>query len=256
VLRRQVRDTYAYDEVPDRVPVGDVRLRTELTWRGGAGWFRVEFERAVRTFAADFHADGRVVLSLRVGDEPWRELGVARLTPWRANQPRVCEFVHADRRAYVAVDGRELLATSEADYPRTLAAAVDEPRRTGARLALVAADAQLELRRVRVDRDVYYLTTGDTRRADADHPLQLADDEFFVLGDNSPASQDGRVWATVDARVAEFYRAHGLPAYRAGTVRRELIVGQAFFVYLPGLLPLGQRGQWRVPDAGRVRFVR
>ena len=255
-LHRSIRDTYAYDEVPDRVPVGDLRLRTEVTWSGGAGWLRVELERASRTFTADFHADGRVVLRMCVGDEPWRELGVARIAPWRKGAPRACEFTHVDRRVSVAVDGRELLATSERDYPRTLVAAMTEPHRTGAKLALVAADAELELRGLRVDRDVYYLDTADTRRADAAHPLRLEADEFFVLGDNSPASQDGRVWTVVDEQVAEFYRAHGLPEYRAGTVRRELIVGRAFFVYLPGLLPLDAHGTSCVPDLGRARFVR
>ncbi len=45
---------------------------------------------------------------------------------------------------------------------------------------------------------------------------------FFVLGDNSPASKDSRLWATVEN-----------PEY---FVRRELLIGQALFIYWPASL--------------------
>ncbi len=48
--------------------------------------------------------------------------------------------------------------------------------------------------------------------------FQLEADQFFVLGDNSPMSKDSRLWA--EGRP-EFY------------VRRELLIGQALFIYWP-----------------------
>jgi hypothetical protein len=73
-------------------------------------------------------------------------------------------------------------------------------------------------------------------------------DEYFVLGDNSPDSHDSREWVERGVHLPD--------DYRPGTVRADQIVGEAAFVYLPGLLPEGRSGRWRLPDLGRVRFVR
>jgi signal peptidase I len=50
--------------------------------------------------------------------------------------------------------------------------------------------------------------------------FELGQDEFFVLGDNSPASSDARLWSTQHF------------------VERDLLVGKALFVYWPHPLNL------------------
>jgi hypothetical protein len=83
----------------------------------------------------------------------------------------------------------------------------------------------------------------------ASHPENPALDEFFVMGDNSPNSSDGRLWWKASPTL--------LPGYHLGTVPRYNMLGKAFFVYwpagfrLPGLpqLPL-------VPNVGDMRFIR
>jgi signal peptidase I len=61
-------------------------------------------------------------------------------------------------------------------------------------------------------------------------PANPAKDQFFVLGDNSAQSQDGRLWASD-------------PFWRGGTrqywVDRELFIGKALFIYWPH--------GWRIP---------
>lgn len=57
-------------------------------------------------------------------------------------------------------------------------------------------------------------------RQSVEFPLEA--DQFFVLGDNSPASKDSRLWA--DHKNPEYY------------VRRELLIGQALFIYWPASL--------------------
>ena len=87
-----------------------------------------------------------------------------------------------------------------------------------------------------------------------DQPFVLEDDQFFVLGDNSPASADSRVW------LNKGFGNNGL-RYRAGVVPREYMVGKAFFVYWPSgfkLLPKTNLPllSWPiVPDLGQMRFV-
>ena len=62
---------------------------------------------------------------------------------------------------------------------------------------------------MRIDRDVYYTTSG-SRHTD----FEISDDEFVVLGDNSPNSQDSRKWDR-----------YGVP--------RNHIVGRSFTVFWP-----------------------
>ena len=68
---------------------------------------------------------------------------------------------------------------------------------------------------------------ADPRPLDARQPVLLAAerrvpleaDQFFALGDNSPQSKDSRLWA--DGEHPNIY------------VRRELLIGQALFIYWP-----------------------
>jgi hypothetical protein len=93
--------------------------------------------------------------------------------------------------------------------------------------------------RLKLFRDVYY-TESRSRHA-VNHPYELNDDEYFVLGDNSPVSHDSRRW---DKPV----------------VQRSLLIGKPFLVHLPskpGNLRLGKREmQLRIPDWERIRFLK
>jgi signal peptidase I len=62
------------------------------------------------------------------------------------------------------------------------------------RVAFLAQGLVVGLREVRVLRDLHYTAAG---RYATQGPLQLGPDEIFVLGDNSAASQDGRMWGPV-----------------------------------------------------------
>ncbi len=60
---------------------------------------------------------------------------------------------------------------------------------------------------------------------------KLNDDEFFVMGDNSPRSQDSRLWG--NNRGAE--RRHAVP--------RDALIGKAFYVYWPHGVPFMNDGK-------------
>jgi len=120
--------------------------------------------------------------------------------------------------------------------------------------------AGLTLHRVRLDRDIHY-QPGAYRPVGghplagepmvATHPTQntlvLTDEQYFTLGDNSPASSDGRAWDEPDPWIAT------LIDPTPGVVHRRLMIGKAFFVYFPA--PYSVAGRTLLPDFGRLRFI-
>jgi signal peptidase I len=114
----------------------------------------------------------------------------------------------------------------------------------------------LVVHRLGLWRDIYFQPDQYQRRgsgvpggpAGATHPLapkNLSPDQFFVCGDNSPASLDARLWPEPNPWVA-------LIDPDTGVVHRDLLIGKAFFVYFPS--PHKGR-RLPVPDFGRMRFI-
>jgi hypothetical protein len=84
-------------------------------------------------------------------------------------------------------------------------------------------------------RDVYYTSQP------GDKPYTLEEDEFYVLGDNSPVSLDSRRW-------------------KDGAVPMRLLLGKPFVVHLPSQQMKIRIGDSihhiRIPDFPRVRYIR
>ena len=81
-------------------------------------------------------------------------------------------------------------------------------------------------------------------------PAALNGDQFFMLGDNSQASLDSRLWGNPHPLVAE--QVDPAPF----VVNRSLIIGKAWVVYFPAPYHVGDKGMAVVPDFGRLRFIR
>jgi signal peptidase I len=106
-------------------------------------------------------------------------------------------------------------------------------------LAIGAQGLGVELGDLRVFRDVYYTRpVGPSARWAFDGAARLGDKEYFVLGDNSPMSDDSRTWS-------------GGPA-----VPGRLVLGRPFLVHFPSrALELGP-WHFQVPDPARIRYIR
>jgi len=260
-----------------------------------------------RRFRAEFGADGTVSL-LVAGDaaEPvWRDLGDGprQLGPLEIGRGYNVAISHADFRVTLWLDGDALLQSSDEQYDasyRTLkqrvARAASAPIPTP-RVTISARSGRLELRHVKLMRDVYYTMQGladispgplgdyarrlkslnhlppgrrQIRRFDpgwgvTDHKITLRRfeddpelDEFFVLGDNSPQSLDGRGWTSA-APTLRLYKDgdRNEPLYQLGTVPRYNMMGKALFVYWPaGFRIPGLPGLSLLPNVGRMRLIR
>ena len=138
-----------------------------------------------------------------------------------------------DRQLLVAVNDDVLFdPVILEDLPET----ARPPRRP---VRVMVSQTGVELSKLRLYRDVYY-TRGKAVNA-VEEPYELGDNEFFMLGDNSPVSSDSRSWPD-------------------GTVPRKLLVGRPLIVHLPsrpGVIRWEDRStQFRIPDLSRIRYIR
>jgi len=218
-------------------------------------------------------------------DEGWEGLEAAvPFRGFRAGRPVNLEFWHVDQRMAVYIGGRlaaeymydwdpaERLehAVGRGDLRETAAAASNRP----VQMRWVTSGSPVSLQRLRIDRDVHYrfdrLMVEAARRnptqegyrskvdeavyAHGTHPDNLAvlqHDQFFMLGDNSAASSDSRLWGNPHPIVAE--QVDRAPY----VVHRSLILGKAWVVYFPSPIPVQETGRRNViPDFGSMRFIR
>ncbi|MBN2293823.1 MAG: signal peptidase I [Pirellulales bacterium] len=141
-----------------------------------------------------------------------------------------------DRCLLVAIDGQVVLEHAYSDE--------GEAKSTSRPLALGCDGLGLIVEDVRIYRDIYYTDSHNigppmaVRGAEDSRSVQLGHDEYYVLGDNSPISSDSRNWS-VDP---------GVPA--------KLLVGKPLAVHLPVRVVKVAGCQFKVPDIGRIRYIR
>ena len=113
---------------------------------------------------------------------------------------------------------------------------------------------KLTLSHIAVFRDIHYIakksgSSSERGRATEGNPFTLGKDKFFVLGDNSPNSEDGRWWRRRGKGN------NGL-SYDPGIVPRDYLVGKALFVYWPsGFKLFGGDPFGVIPNIGQMRFI-
>ncbi len=277
---RVIADRVAYNEQDFRgpeFPVGDLRL--SLGVRPGAEGQRVsavvnarghEFRAEVQGTTAVLTV--RSVSDGRTPDGDWKELARVELSSGLAvGRVTNIDFWHVDQSLQLFIDDKRV-AYAEYDWTPSerLRASTgydlksvqgmghhfltrpDSYRSAGARLELSGGPATLY--RVSLARDIYYTPVAYPRGPDEGNPAKatapsstayLNQDQFFTLGDNSPMSADGRLWARPDPWVAEIDPIQGV-------VHRDLLIGKAFLVYFPA----PKRAPMRfAPNVGDMRFI-
>ena len=273
-------DWIAYDQQGTGSYVSDLKLSGVYRRTAGQGALGMQLTKRDDCFSAQF-LPGKVVLtrSRIEGRDPlqssapiWRkEAAVPELA--LTGIPVEVEFTNVDYRIAVRINGREVLATDNAEYAPDVASLYREAleahrQREQARaikpiIRIAAADQTCSLEHLRLARDVYYLNSSPQGhlRPDASYSnepfwgspeniVHLGADEYFVLGDNSYVSLDARWWgAPVDLPREGNYHA------AAGRVPGRFMLGKAFFVYWPAgyrppSLPYGVE-----PDFGDMRFI-
>jgi signal peptidase I len=208
---RPIQDAYGYNRPwgSSLHDVGDVRVRATVTASSiDTRFVRLSLLDSGRAITAQvpvgsgempddtntLSSDGKVLA--RTGE---------RTHVWlRPGHPALVELAYADERASLRIDGEDVLSW---DDP----AALPESRGSSVRLGCGPGGASFA--NVRVDRDIFYVPYIGGHDFDPTYkPVEIPEDAYFMMGDNSPSSADSRDW---------------------GFVRRPLIVGRAFFVWWP-----------------------
>ena len=206
-----------------------------------------------------------------------------------AGNPVVMTCMHSDQALHLSINDRSV-AELEYDWTpydrlvRTMAGPDQQDRGLAAarlahrlppkpRIWWTFEGSPLTIPRITMDRDLYYRPSTlqrmsrnwnepterhqdavrMNRPAAATHPdtvITLTDDQYFVLGDNSGRSLDGRLWGAPHPLVAT--QIDDTPF----VVPRELLIGKAWLVYYPAPYAVADGGMGLVPDFGQIRFIR
>jgi signal peptidase I len=244
--------------------VGDLALQCTVDVESDHGELLFELRKGGRRFHCRIDtATGQATLSVSgPGMEPFQPTAT---TAVRGPGRHDIRFSNCDNQMRLWVDGRVVSfdkSTSYADLGNTLP---DESDYLPVGVATIGAKAKLS--HLAIFRDLYYIAdmsyaepqrfSGDNMGFSAvahgaDAQLKnkteqatdwvLKPDQFFVLGDNSAKSKDGRLWGPDN---------HWVP--------RELLIGKAMFVYWPHSLdkiPYLNIPCPFFPNFARMRLVR
>jgi hypothetical protein len=257
----RIDDFQPYNAIATRPhPVGDLAVEC-----------RLESRRTSGTVALDLVEDGRrhqCLLDLVAGtarlESPALAAAATAATPVRGSGRWDVLFANVDDELTLFINGWRIgfdgPTTWDApmdgeDVPGQMAA--PEPGDTAANdlapAGITASDADVTVSGLRVLRDIYYITAVDVARNGQiiEEPVldfPLGPDQFLVLGDNSAASKDSRLWL------------------EGHHVDRSLLIGRALVIFWPHAIPAKwgipvKLGGWEVrlpcwPNFGRMGFVR
>jgi signal peptidase I len=255
--------------------VADMRLSFVVTPHAGSGTIHLRLEKHGRVFWASLSMNGTV--TLRESNEPPVASDVAMasttLEPFVPGKSYEIAFENVDYRLALSVGRNEVWSSSKApESPAFYAPDLGKLRRYRITNAppprIYGSGGDFEISHLVIERDIYYYHDPSHRAlslpwaprsgwASPEGPILLRDGEYFMLGDNTTASKDSRLW---DVRGPHL-KARGA-RFQLGTVPRDQLIGKAFYVYWPSGLPiqwLPRIGSWNwtvVPDVGRMRWIR
>ncbi len=244
------RTAYAYNDVGSyrNMPYcSDLMVRFYSRPADVAGKVGISLSKYETTYKASVDAAGQMVIA-KVSNGAESLLVSEQVEPPAADKWMLVRFANIDHRLTFELGEKKI------SYDLGL-----EPLDAGERKTdiepkvVIVGSGKLTLSHVAIFRDTHYTAgrsvNGEDGHASEGHPFVLQDDEFFVLGDNSPNSLDARWWESPGTANNGLY-------YRPGIVPRDYLVGKALFVYWPsGFKPFARFPIAVIPNVGKMRFI-
>ena len=239
---RLIDDFQPYNAIATRPHwVGDLALEFELENRGSGGELVVDLVEAGKAHRCAFDLSlGRVKLTVP-GVEP--EDAPKASTPVRGRGSWKILFANVDDELSLFIDGRKVEFGRPTFWERSIEDSqalqpydgeIEPGTNQSSDLAPVGikvTGARVRVSGLKVLRDLFYIGALDVgarpgeliERDRLEFPLAAG--QFFVLGDNSAASKDSRMWL------------------EGHHVDRKLLIGRALVVFWPHAIPAG----WSIP---------
>lgn len=258
VTRRDGPDLYHLPSGTPENNVSDLRLSFFHRRTAGDGALRAQLAKLDWVFTATIDGDAA---SLTMLDRATgRITSIAENVPLKpaGDRARQVELINVDYRVTLRVDGRDLIHTTPEQYrpdmPMLLEAANQNRRLPLPEIRIIADRQTCALSHISLWRDAYYMNRGTQAQWGLPHDfpshvMDLGEDEYFVLGDNSPISGDARVWDQPINLPDESLHV------KAGRVPARFLIGKAFFVYWPAGYRPFDASPALVPDFGDMRFI-
>ncbi len=245
------RTTYAYNDInryDQRPYCSDLKVRFYARSSKSQGGIGIELSKYQTNYKASVDLAGEMVITKTTKDNTV-ELARKPIEPPAVNEPTLVELANVDHQLIFKF-GPENLTHDLGGGPNDAGQIKPdiEPE------VKIFGSGKLTLSHIVIFRDTHYTTAKfangpESGRATQTNPLTLAKNEFFVLGDNSPNSEDGRWWS-------EQGKGNNGRLYHRGIVPREYLVGKALFVYWPsGFKPFARSRFAVIPNIGRMRFI-
>lgn len=232
-----ITDFYAYNLDDAENWVGDLSVEFEVEVRSSQGDLVLELVEGGQPFRAQINlATGKAHL-LVPGLDDYRP---SITTPIRGPGTYRLRFANIDDQLLFWVDDELIEFDSRTTYEPLknhqpfMELTAGHPSDLSP-VGIGSSNADVRVSHLNIKRDVYYTNprymnpqdreSQEVPVATASNPLDLLDsdkdelDRFFMLGDNSPASKDSRLWEKVN------------------WVERRLLIGKAIYVYWPHSWP-------------------
>lgn len=245
----EFKTTYAYDDVRDykHMPYcGDLMVKMYADFESAQGCLGVVLGKYQNLYKGYVDFSGQMVITRTSGDGKVEELARKSLKLTGLSKAVLIKFANVDHQLILQAGNEKL------SYDLGRRADDGGQMRTNIEPQVkIFGSGTIGLSHVAVYRDIYYVDVDGPgpSRASAGNPFTLGQDEYFVLGDNSPNSFDCRWWNKPG-------KGNNGRFYRAGVVPRDYLVGKALFVYWPsGFKPFPGFPFPVVPNVGGMRFI-
>jgi hypothetical protein len=202
----------------------DLMVRFYANLSGSEGIIGIDLGKYGRRYKAQVDAAGVMTISKSDNEAEWEPLADTKIPGPVLNKPTLVKFVNVDHQLIFQF-GKEKVTYDLGKNP-------DDAGQVNGNLepeVRIFGSGKQELSHIAIFRDIYYTRPQQQNGgfASAGRKFKLGPGEFFVLGDNSPASHDSRLWSNRGIGV------NGKAVYRPGIVPHDYLVGKAVFVYWP-----------------------
>ncbi|MGC4002733.1 MAG: signal peptidase I [Pirellulales bacterium] len=261
-----IKDDYAYNvSGPDTLTgmnwVGDLALRCDVKTTSAAGTLTFDLIKGGVRFLAEIDLSAGVA-RLKIPTVPNYAPPEAKVA-WNASETHTILFANVDDQLTLLIDDKPVFYPAVTGYAHlnndvesgTVAPIPGDTNPTDySPIGVTVQGVAAEVTHLKVLRDVFYIARDEFHSALDQFEIPLLDeqnddkDQFFMLGDNSPSSSDGRHWM------------------KQKFVERRLLIGKAAFIYWPHSWPTEWGVSFKkfgvdfdipfIPNFKRMRLIR